>query len=98
LDRRLGGPQSWSGCGGEEKSFQSLPKLQHPVIQPTAQCYTTVLFWLTSNRYKVFNMEGKIKELNGKLFVLMFIVPCPYKFVPYCDSWNLCGQEKSCFK
>jgi hypothetical protein len=43
FDRRLGGPQSRSGCGGEEKNSQSLPGLEPPIIQPVAQCYTTEL-------------------------------------------------------
>jgi hypothetical protein len=30
LDKRLGGPQSRSGCGGEEKNFQPLPGLEPP--------------------------------------------------------------------
>jgi hypothetical protein len=37
LDRRLGGPQSWSGRGGEEKNSQSLPRLEPLIIQPVAQ-------------------------------------------------------------
>jgi len=28
LDRWLGGPQSGSGCGGEEKNSQPLPRLE----------------------------------------------------------------------
>jgi hypothetical protein len=36
LDRRLGGPQSWSGRGGEEKNSQPLPRLEPPIIQPVA--------------------------------------------------------------
>jgi hypothetical protein len=43
LDRRLGGPQSLSERGGEEKNSQSLPGLEHPIIQPVAQHYTTEL-------------------------------------------------------
>jgi hypothetical protein len=43
LDRRLGGPQSQSGCGGKEKISQPLPGLEPPIIQPIAQCYTTEL-------------------------------------------------------
>jgi hypothetical protein len=46
LDRRLGGPQSQSGCGGEEKNSQPLPRLEPSIIQPIAQCYTTQLFQL----------------------------------------------------
>jgi hypothetical protein len=41
LNRRLGGPQSRSGRGGEEKNSQSLPGLEPPIIQPVAQrCIT----------------------------------------------------------
>jgi hypothetical protein len=38
LDRRLDGPQSRSGRGGEET-----PGLEPPIIQPFAQNYTTEL-------------------------------------------------------
>jgi len=34
LDRRLGGPLSRSGRGGEEKNSQPLPGLELPIIQP----------------------------------------------------------------
>jgi hypothetical protein len=37
LDRRLGGPLSWSGRGGEERISQSLPGLEPPIIHPLAQ-------------------------------------------------------------
>jgi hypothetical protein len=50
LDRRLGGPQSWSGCGGEEKNTQPLPGLEPPIIQPVAQRYTTELSRLSVHR------------------------------------------------
>jgi hypothetical protein len=40
LDRRLSGPQSPSGGGGEEKNSQPLPGLKLPIIQPVAQRYT----------------------------------------------------------
>jgi hypothetical protein len=46
LDRRLGGPQSRSGRGGEEKNFQPLPGLEPPIIQPAVQHFTTEIFWL----------------------------------------------------
>jgi hypothetical protein len=39
LDRRLGGPQSRSGRGGEGKNSQPLPGLESPIIQPVAQRY-----------------------------------------------------------
>jgi hypothetical protein len=43
LDRRLGGPQSRSGHGGEQKNSQPLPGVEPPIIQPVAQCYTAEL-------------------------------------------------------
>jgi hypothetical protein len=49
LDRRLGEPQSRSGCGGEEKNFQPLPGLEIPIIQPVAQRYTIELYLLLAN-------------------------------------------------
>jgi len=39
LYRRLGGPQSWSGCSGEEKNSKPLIGLGTPIIQPVAQLY-----------------------------------------------------------
>jgi hypothetical protein len=36
LDRRLGGPQSRSGGGDEEKNPRPLPGLEPPIIQPVA--------------------------------------------------------------
>jgi hypothetical protein len=41
--RRLGGPQSRSGRGGEEKNSQPLSGLELPIIQPVPQCYATEL-------------------------------------------------------
>jgi hypothetical protein len=43
---RLGGPQSRSGRGGEEKNSQPLPGLEPPIIQTVAQRYTTELSML----------------------------------------------------
>jgi hypothetical protein len=42
----VGGPQSRSGRGGEEKNSQSLPRLVLPIIQPVAQRFTTELYQL----------------------------------------------------
>jgi hypothetical protein len=41
LDRMLGGTQSRSGRGGEDKNSQPLPGLEHSIIQPVAKHYTT---------------------------------------------------------
>jgi hypothetical protein len=43
LDRRLGGTQSRSGRGGEEKNSRPLPGLEPAIIQPAAQLYKTEL-------------------------------------------------------
>jgi len=43
LDRRLDGPQSWSGRGGEEKNSQPLPGLETAIIQSVVQRFTTGL-------------------------------------------------------
>jgi hypothetical protein len=39
----MGGPQSPSGRGGEEKNFQLLPGLEPLIMQPIFQCCTTEL-------------------------------------------------------
>jgi hypothetical protein len=44
LDRRLGGSQSRSRRGGEEKNSQLLPGFEPPIIQSIAQRYTMELF------------------------------------------------------
>jgi hypothetical protein len=59
LDKRLGGPQSWSWHGGEEKNSQPLPGLEppnHPAHQPIAQHYTIELSWLLSSLCRIYNM------------------------------------------
>jgi hypothetical protein len=43
LDRRLGGPQSRSGRGDDEKNTHPLPGLEPLIIQPVGQHYTTEL-------------------------------------------------------
>jgi hypothetical protein len=43
MDRKLGGPQSQSRHGGEEKNSQSLLGPELLIIQSIAQCYTTNL-------------------------------------------------------
>jgi hypothetical protein len=42
LDRKLSGPQSRSGNGGEEEISQHKPGLEPPIIHPVAQGYTEV--------------------------------------------------------
>jgi hypothetical protein len=49
LDRRLGGPQIWSGRDGEEKNSQLPPELEPPIIHSVAQRYTTELSGLMTS-------------------------------------------------
>jgi hypothetical protein len=51
--RRLGGPQSQSGHGPEEKNSQPLLGLEPLIIQPIAQHYTTELTWLLKTTWKL---------------------------------------------
>jgi hypothetical protein len=61
LDRRLGGPQSRSGRGGEEKNSQNLPGLEPPIIQPVVpQRYTTELKRSRTVKYKNKYFENKV--------------------------------------
>jgi hypothetical protein len=53
LNRRLGGPQSRPGRGGEEKNFQLLPESNSPITQPVAQRCTAEL----SRTLKAFQDE-----------------------------------------
>jgi hypothetical protein len=67
LDRRLGGPQNLSGCGGEEKNSQPPQGIKHQNPDPPAHSLVTILTelsWLSGYSIK----EPKIPELkNSKL-------------------------------
>jgi uncharacterized membrane protein len=54
--RRLGGPQSRSGRGGEEKNSQPLPALEPPLIQSVAHRYTTELSRLRMDKLTCQNL------------------------------------------
>jgi len=41
MDKKMGGPQNWSGRGGEEKNSHPLPGPELPITQPVAQRCTT---------------------------------------------------------
>jgi hypothetical protein len=70
LGRRLGGPQSCSGCGGEEKNSQphweSNPRT--PIVQPVAQRYTIELSQLL------------VVESLWNVFIVLFL---PYHNLNY---------------
>jgi hypothetical protein len=50
LDRRLGGSQSRSGHGGEEKNSQPPPGLEPPIIQPVVQWESVNWLYLDQDR------------------------------------------------
>jgi len=66
LDKRLGGPLSWSEHSGEEKSSQPLLGLKATIIKPISQCHTTELSWLLMSRklhtHTNSNMTFKVLE------------------------------------
>jgi hypothetical protein len=64
LDRRLGGPQSRSGRGGEEKNSQPLPGLEPPIFHPVAQRYTTEVSWILLRKYGKIQIFGKTAFTN----------------------------------
>jgi hypothetical protein len=66
LDGRVGGIQSRSGNGGEEKNSQPLSGFKPQIIQPVAQRYTTELSRLLKQPYikrECFNAFINKKEL-----------------------------------
>jgi hypothetical protein len=77
LDRRLGGPQSRSGRGGEEKSSQPLLGLKPPIVQPVAQRSTTELSWLRALRsltLRHFGCGKYLKKYKEKPFMALWSV------------------------
>jgi hypothetical protein len=62
LDRRLGGPQSRSERGDEEKNSQPLPGLEPPIIQPVAQHYSTELTRFLKLKYVCLTSMGLLAQ------------------------------------
>jgi len=60
----LGGAQSLSRRGGEEKNSQPLPGLKLPIIQPLAQRYTAELSQLLTCT------KGTFKKTSFKVHIL----------------------------
>jgi hypothetical protein len=52
MDRRLGGPQSRCGRGGEEKNSKPLPELEPPIVLPVARAISAE---------KEFNLQKRSK-------------------------------------
>jgi hypothetical protein len=79
LDRRLGGTQNRTGCGGGEKNSQPLPGLEPPVIQPVAQRYTTELsrlqFWNNQYKIKLISSDNTSDLYSGGITWLWSVAP-----------------------
>jgi hypothetical protein len=91
LDRRLSGPQSQSGCSGEEKNSRPLPGLEPPIIQPVAQRCTTELSRLLS----IKSYKYKFKPNNSKRRFLAFtLVQCYYGLCFWVVA--MCGDRLYC--
>jgi hypothetical protein len=84
LDRKLGGPQSRSGRGGEEKNFQPLPGLEPPVIQSVAQRYNTerknkatvriiimMILIINNNSKMKRNVDSRNLVFTAKIFIVV---------------------------
>jgi hypothetical protein len=74
LDRRLGGPQSRSGRGGEEKNSQPLPGLEPSIIQSVAQCYTIELSRLL-NEYTYISKPRQVERIVDPSFTPLSLRP-----------------------
>jgi hypothetical protein len=77
LDRRMGGPQSRSGCNGEEKNFQPLPGLEPPIIEPVVQRWTTEFSrLLISQNQSYFPTDGRSVGRSVSQSVSHSVRPC----------------------
>jgi hypothetical protein len=76
-DRRLGGPQSRSGRGDEEKNSQPLSGVEPPIFQSVAQRFITGLFRLLIFNYTEDISEKKFRESQ----LQVFWVATPYSVV-----------------
>jgi hypothetical protein len=93
-DRRLGGPQSRSGYGGDEKNSQVLLGLGLPIIQFSAQRCITELSRLRPITFGVKKARvGGRKHLNFE----NRITCGPIKgVIPLITTWNVVSDLKYC--
>jgi hypothetical protein len=90
LDKRLGGLQSRSGRGGEEKNSQPLPGLETPIIQPVAHRYNTELSRLYNQYWR-----GKIIKVKSFIEKCYFFENREVIVYHYPPMWDNGTQE--CF-
>jgi hypothetical protein len=91
LGRRLVGPQSRSGCGGEEKNSQPLPGLEPTIIQVVVLRYTTELSRILLPRGRLERKwEGNIMMNHKSWTIFKFI-----KMFMVSTSPGTCGMVDS---
>jgi hypothetical protein len=92
LDRRLGGPQSRSGRGGEEKNSQLLQRLEPPIIQLVAQRYATDLsrlifiraFLTILNVFLSFSSTLRVPTIVKQVFSNLYNSQFSYRYMYTC--------------
>jgi hypothetical protein len=90
LDRGLGGSQSRSGRGGEERNFQPLPGLEPPIIQPESQRYTTEVWSIISTIKQIKKYEYLFQMI--RYFYLKTRLCKFWVISPHCTPHFHCGS------
>jgi hypothetical protein len=92
LDRRLGGLQTRSESGGEEKNSQSPLGIEPPIIQLVTQRYTTGLFRLYEEALGEYKLSFTLRPL--------FPGQMGKGIIRICQDWNpgcpIRGHSLSC--
>jgi hypothetical protein len=85
----LGGPQSWSVRGGEEKNSQPLPGFELPIIQSLAQLSSLLKKFPAFRKPKVYQRVHKSPPLGPVLSQLNPVYTgWPWRFLPlsFCEQ------------
>jgi hypothetical protein len=98
LDRKLGGPQSRSGHGGEEKNSHPLPEIEPPIIWPIAQRYTTELSRRltvpsTGRNHHLLIANKAFEDVENFRYLRKTVTnqPCIHEEIKSrLNSWNVC--------
>jgi hypothetical protein len=86
LDRRLDGPQSRSGCGGEKNS-QPLPGLEPRIIQPVAQRYTTELS-------RLLQLLDSVTVRSSPFMINLYLLTFPFTLLKERSSTGKTSQRQ----
>jgi hypothetical protein len=83
LDRRLGGPQSWSGCYGEEKNLAPA-RNRTLAVQPVARCYINWAIPAPQPMHENFKMKCTYQVVKIQFPLVCCNIPATYV------EFNLC--------